>query len=758
MCRVARPSGSAPGHGARGRYDAGQRRRSLSLLCTEVLMSIRLAGCLVLAAAVAAASCSSSSGAGPSMENDGRGPVADGSADGSADAAVPPDAADAVAPPDAGDTAIDHKLPETASDSGADAPDGSADGPPPDVFHDLFDATADLPPDAGNDVHADSLTDVVACPDGGCPLPCTTDADCQPNHHCVDGLCAPPEPCDSSKDCPGAEVCDKTAGACVQCLTADDCGPGFECKPNQLCYEIFQCDSDKDCKEQGLVCNKLTGICVECVTDLDCPFSSFCGLGGLCLTDACDPTDQWPQCLMGHVVSCSPNGSEFQTLDTCGDGEFCGDGQCQPWVCPPSSSGCMGPAAYECNAEGSDFLAYKDCSVDNQVCENGVCVAVVCVPGKKWCLDPVALATCTDTGSSYTSDFCPQGTWCDAGQGTCIPWVCTPNAKQCSGNSVTVCDMFGSAWSTALDCTTLGQYCSNGQCVQCDPQCGTKVCGPDSCGGSCGTCVPGSECFSGACVQHTCPAACTGASTDAFLCATDICWPGLVSSVQVKAIFGDPLDVMWVAAGGYGTPGNGLVPKVGPSFALLGTGNYSNQQHNDYLAPQNAGAGDMFTSATMWDVVQATVAITAPPGVTGFSVDFLLMSAEWNYGNPMNDKFYLVLTAPQTTGNQAKVINYVPCVNPGYYTAFNENGVPMCYIGALSQLQQPANQLNPGLAGTGYPSSTGWMRTSWPIAAGETFQLLFSIQDTNDEGYDSLIILDNFSWITGSFTKGTVKL
>jgi len=48
--------------------------------------------------------------------------------------------------------------------------------------------------------------------------------------------------------------------------------------------------------------------------------------------------------------------------------------------------------------------------------------------------------------------------------------------------------------------------------------------------------------------------------------------------------------------------------------------------------------------------------------------------------------------------------------------------------------------------GTGFDhdGSTGWLRTSWPIEAGETFTLTFSIHDEGDGIFDSVVILDNF--------------
>jgi len=47
--------------------------------------------------------------------------------------------------------------------------------------------------------------------------------------------------------------------------------------------------------------------------------------------------------------------------------------------------------------------------------------------------------------------------------------------------------------------------------------------------------------------------------------------------------------------------------------------------------------------------------------------------------------------------------------------------------------------------------------TNWSINGGETFQIKFHIHDTSDGIYDSLVILDNFHWLTGEFTQGTAS-
>ncbi len=98
-----------------------------------------------------------------------------------------------------------------------------------------------------------------------------------------------------------------------------------------------------------------------------------------------------------------------------------------------------------------------------------------------------------------TRDPCLPGTSCIDGQ--CLPG-CTPDcsSKQCGtdgcGGSCGVC--------------AGGQVCGNGAClVDCVPDCTDKVCGDNGCGGICGACAQGDSCLVGACVSGCIPS-CAG--------------------------------------------------------------------------------------------------------------------------------------------------------------------------------------------------------------------------------------------------------
>ena len=159
--------------------------------------------------------------------------------------------------------------------------------------------------------------------------------------------------------------------------------------------------------------------------------------------------------------------------------------------------------------------------------------------------------------------------------------------------------------------------------------------------------------------------------------------------------------------------------------------------------------------------------MTAPPGAQGFSLDYIYMSEEYEeyIGSSFNDKFYVILKAPQTTNNVATVINYTACTSPGSYWDFVDNdGNKWCYIAINTAFSEPCSNVTTNISGTGFEcgnggsangSSTGWLVTTWPIQEGETFELKFHIHDTSDGIYDSEVILDNFLWLGDGVVQGT---
>ena len=129
------------------------------------------------------------------------------------------------------------------------------------------------------------------------------------------------------------------------------------------------------------------------------------------------------------------------------------------------------------------------------------------------------------------------------------------------------------------------------------------------------------------------------------------------------------------------------------------------------------------------------------------------------------------ITADAATGGAWQVINYAGCLNASSYYDIIVGGTKYCYIAinaAFAELcggdifGQTTPPGNTSLAGTGHMcedggSSTGWLTTTWPITAGEEFELVLKISDTSDEIYDSTVLIDNFQWEGGTVQQGTVS-
>jgi Cys-rich repeat protein len=93
---------------------------------------------------------------------------------------------------------------------------------------------------------------------------CTSDADCDPDKLCADGICAPFEPveCTTDAECMAGESCDTATNECVAnatpCANDVDCGAGQICSQGVCEADPNTCTSDADCAA-GQTC--VDGVC-----------------------------------------------------------------------------------------------------------------------------------------------------------------------------------------------------------------------------------------------------------------------------------------------------------------------------------------------------------------------------------------------------------------------------------------------------------------------------------------------------------------
>jgi len=188
-----------------------------------------------------------------------------------------------------------------------------------------------------------------------------------------------------------------------------------------------------------------------------------------------------------------------------------------------------------------------------------------------------------------------------------------------------------------------------------------------------------------------------------------------------------------------------LVPMEGYKFVILSSGPAGS------LHP--AGGGDLRAGASgdpqplfmghhpvqrtkqkVFDLHQIVLRLEAPAWAKSFSFDSNFFSAEYpDYVQQnFNDTFYAIIEASSTNSGAATNI------------AFDSNNDSIEVDN--NYFQNPFHPIPNRGTGFDHHGSTGWLRTSWPIQAGEKFTLTFSIHDEGDAVFDSAVILDNFAF------------
>lgn len=177
------------------------------------------------------------------------------------------------------------------------------------------------------------------------------------------------------------------------------------------------------------------------------------------------------------------------------------------------------------------------------------------------------------------------------------------------------------------------------------------------------------------------------------------------------------------------------------------------------------------------DVINLKLTLKAPANATGFKFDFNFHTGEWPsfVCSSFNDAFVAFLSAKGFNGGKPENMSFDPNNNTfSVNSAFFDRCTPNTPTGCFGAVQRPS--LCPGgpgeLAGTGFGiqgtfcadagtstsgGATGWLSSRAPISPGETFILELMVWDTGDSIQDSLVLLDNFQWLSGPVTVGTVR-
>lgn len=368
--------------------------------------------------------------------------------------------------------------------------------------------------------NAAGLCAPYACGDGQCTAPveqcascpqdcgaCRTDC-CIPNdsHGCIDPL-AMFSVCLQNPLC-----CSDTWGAeCVSTLESLRpgycCGNGF-CSHGETCSSCTQdCGPCQPSQCGDGACSVVNAeTCSNCPTDCGvCPNLDCWGL--IVCADSC--TD-WPcvwGCLQQGTIQAK---ARFQELMGC----------VQP-LCPVFDSSCIGTTMQQqCKDK---YIACTGCLPQ---CEGRQCGSDSCKGVCGTCPDEAPI--CSESGQCLPTTGCGDG-YCDADEescencsdcGPCIYTECTAYADcllacdsnddfcqtQCTAHTQQSVHGLGLAYFACLlaMCPDLDPTCvwgaTEGACntewsrCECQPMCGNRECGPDSCAGICGLCSAGTTC------------------------------------------------------------------------------------------------------------------------------------------------------------------------------------------------------------------------------------------------------------------------
>ncbi|MCA9618759.1 MAG: hypothetical protein KC731_07050 [Myxococcales bacterium] len=207
------------------------------------------------------------------------------------------------------------------------------------------------------------------CEECGVSADCAVGESCYPENH----ECAPS--CETNGDCQqdDAPLCDPTSGACVGCLSAQDCGGETPvCSP--ISGQCAECASASDCGAAQPHCELDVGRCRECLLDSHCGFGERCREDHCiadCQNDAdCANNEGRPLCDVpsGQCVSCLTDLDCGVAAPICTPGGRC--------VLCQTDSDCMDPELPICK----DSDECVQCTEDNH-CDPGFqCKGQQCEP------------------------------------------------------------------------------------------------------------------------------------------------------------------------------------------------------------------------------------------------------------------------------------------------------------------------------------------------------------------------------------------
>ena len=161
----------------------------------------------------------------------------------------------------------------------------------------------EVPPECTGDGECSSDTPVCE----PASMTCVGCYDSDATNAADDAGCSGPTPhCDTSMS---------ASGACVGCITDDECATGEECNASNECQTPPECMTDMECSGATPVCEPTSMTCVECTADGDCATGETCNASNQCEPEAMTCVDN-SECSQGVCdtgpgvcVTCIDDGS-----------------------------------------------------------------------------------------------------------------------------------------------------------------------------------------------------------------------------------------------------------------------------------------------------------------------------------------------------------------------------------------------------------------------------------------------------------------
>ena len=287
------------------------------------------------------------------------------------------------------------------------------------------------------------------------PVACGAGKTCD-NGNCVVILCAP-----DSKRCVPADIDRKSFEICNSLGTAYN--DAVNCENNQICLG-GECH-DKNCQPSEKTCDGNT--LKQCDETANWQTVETCSNGNGCTLDGCKPII----CTSGEIrcnpdnarykEECNADGTAWINRVPCGDGTICDSALCKAIICTPEDKKCNENSVEKCNDNGTAYLLDSNCT-NTQYCNSGLCVDQTCTPNSKECTDSTHIKVCNDIGSSFSNPAeCAPNTKCVTDE--CLPIICQSGDTRCNGENLETCSADQLSWNS-VSCGA-GKTCQAGVCV-----------------------------------------------------------------------------------------------------------------------------------------------------------------------------------------------------------------------------------------------------------------------------------------------------